>query len=180
MGVPGDVHVIQHGMLSNLPGCHTPSVIIHCNVLMLYRLRGAKLAYRRSALPKLIRTIRFDRGAINIVPAVGAERVDWMQYVPLVSLTDQLGPTMYRIGSHLQQELNESQPAMAILAPIGSVVMWDYRTVHWGTPNYAQDAFRHVMYLAVARTWFHDLDNRFPKCSLFAHNCSCKNSRPYL
>ena len=92
-----------------------------------------------------------------------------MALVPLVNLTELNGPTEYLLGSqvnlHDEQwwfgQIHSGSPptrVAKIAAPVGSVVLFDIRTLHRGTRN-AGTSTRSVLYLGYVQRWYRDVVN---------------------
>lgn len=96
-------------------------------------------------------------------------------FYPLVDLTQDNGPTEFRIASHRRDDVTKDEE-FPLLCPAGSAVLFDYRIQHRGranllepatatsTPDTAQldidiDRGRPVLYLAYAKTYFKDHGN---------------------
>lgn len=97
-------------------------------------------------------------------PAVGLVAV-----VPLVNITEEIGPTEFLAGSHLfgddayweaaQQSNNDTIQTMPLflrpLPSLGSVLFFDLRARHHGTRN--QGAMpRSILYLSFVKDWYLD------------------------
>lgn len=93
-------------------------------------------------------------------------------FYPLVDLTDDNGPTEFRIGSHRRDDAKSSKIEFPLLCPAGSAVLFDYRIQHRGRANVLEpstsssenidtniDRARPVLYLAYAKTYFKDHGN---------------------
>ena len=99
-------------------------------------------------------------------------------FYPLVDLTQDNGPTEFRIASHRRDDVTKTEE-FPLLCPAGSAVLFDYRIQHRGranllepakasgetsTPDTTQldidiDRGRPVLYLAYAKTYFKDHGN---------------------
>jgi ectoine hydroxylase-related dioxygenase (phytanoyl-CoA dioxygenase family) len=85
-------------------------------------------------------------------------------FIPLVPFTEDNGPTEFTLGSHQwgsvwsDDEHNENVVDHRFTAPVGSIVFFDYRVVHRGTPNWSPDP-RPVIMLVYGRPWWHDVVN---------------------
>ncbi len=91
-------------------------------------------------------------------------------FVPLVDITEELGPTEFCPGSHfltrgtqpsyIEMDVHPARlgytesPARAVI-PAGAVVLADFRTLHRALPNRCEHA-RPLAYFACARPWFRD------------------------
>lgn len=92
-------------------------------------------------------------------PVVGLPPSAITLAVPLIDFTPLTGCTAFAAGSHLMEPQSvwhwELEP---VWAPAGEAVIWDYRTLHQGTPN--QSALvRPLLYMAYGRPWFRDVKN---------------------
>ena len=92
-------------------------------------------------------------------------------FVPLVKVTEEMGPTEFLTGSHIQCAnsdkesrqlgnwvLNECKHAgktVTTPAPTGSAVIFDLRILHRGTANTTPKR-RPLMYLTIFQEWFVD------------------------
>ena len=101
-------------------------------------------------------------------------------FAPLIDIqSDALGPTQFYPGSHatfrshLYTGLPEglcSKPHCTPLLSRGSVLCFDYRTVHRGLPN-TTAVSRPMLYVIYSKPWFHidEAEGGFPTdCPLFA------------
>ncbi len=77
--------------------------------------------------------------------------------MPLVDITLKNGPTKLHAGSHKlpkgQQPLPDTE--QVIPAKRGSLVIWDYRILHGGSPNLSRH-IRPMLYFVYSRPWFQD------------------------
>lgn len=98
-------------------------------------------------------------------------------FYPLVDLTEDNGPTEFRIGSHRRDDAKSSKVEFPLLCPAGSAVLFDYRIQHRGRANVLESSTpnpsttlsenmnsdiekaRPVLYLAYAKTYFKDHGN---------------------
>jgi len=103
-----------------------------------------------------------EPGAIGHHPPAGLVMV-----VPLVNLTEEMGPTEFQTGSHRLQELTDplerkfaawSLPIVRPLLDAGSVVLFDLRLTHRGTQNIA-DTHRPILYMSYVKEWWVDIRN---------------------
>lgn len=94
-------------------------------------------------------------------------------FVPLVDITDEVGPTEFWLGTHIEAAYKKLQveqqisttpkpgpngSTIRVLAPAGSAILFDYRTIHRGAAN-SSGTPRRVLYLTYARKWFTDAKN---------------------
>ena len=63
-------------------------------------------------------------------------------FVPLVDVTEHVGPTEFWVGTH-------QEPTYHALKPAGSAILFDYRTIHRGGAN-SSGKRRRVLYLTYA------------------------------
>jgi len=86
-------------------------------------------------------------------------------FMPLVDINQRNGPTEFTLGSHMwgQEWRLEEEGAIdrKFSAPVGSVILFDYRTVHRGTQNNGQ-ASRPIAMLVYGRSWWTDAVNYGP------------------
>lgn len=100
-------------------------------------------------------------------------------FYPLVDLTEDNGPTEFRIASHRRDYTSTKDVKFPLLCPAGSAVLFDYRIQHRGRANLLEPAARSeassktdttkldvdvdrgrpVLYLAYAKTYFKDHGN---------------------
>ena len=98
-------------------------------------------------------------------------------FVPLVDLTLDNGTTEFCLGTHndtgissdivwqrqgWRDAIGHTAPPVAMTAPAGSVVLFDYRVLHRGLECREGQPRRPVLYYTFARRWFSDNLN-FPK-----------------
>ena len=76
--------------------------------------------------------------------------------LPLLEMNDVHGTTNVSPGSH--RDPNAGEPSVGPVVREGSVVFWDFRVSHAGTPNRSQLA-RPLLYLTCCRPWFFDHRN---------------------
>lgn len=92
-------------------------------------------------------------------------------FVPLVKVTEEMGPTEFLSGSHIQcpnsekeqrqlgnwilNECRHSGKTLTTPAPTGSAVIFDLRILHRGTANTTPKR-RPLMYLTIFQEWFVD------------------------
>jgi ectoine hydroxylase-related dioxygenase (phytanoyl-CoA dioxygenase family) len=88
-------------------------------------------------------------------------------FVPLESVTPELGPTEFWVGSHTESTCREVMEQLQtgndtndnIISPLlqkGDVLIYDYRICHRGTRNLSTTEVRPMLYLMYARPWFHE------------------------
>ena len=75
--------------------------------------------------------------------------------VPLVEMNEEIGTTCIRPGSHRWRADDGEGPTLAPRIPIGSCMMWDFRTRHFGSANHSSLP-RPLLYCTYARPWFKD------------------------
>jgi hypothetical protein len=107
-------------------------------------------------------------------------------FVPLVELTMENGVTEFCLGTHThtgispdvvwQQQawrdaIGHSSSPVAMTAPVGSAVLFDYRVLHRGLECRSNQHARPVLYYTFARRWFSDNLN-FPLRRAPAHTTS--------
>jgi ectoine hydroxylase-related dioxygenase (phytanoyl-CoA dioxygenase family) len=83
-------------------------------------------------------------------------------FVPLDSASCEIAPPMFHLGSHLTDTADSE--AVAGVVPYGGALVFDYRILHYGSPN-ATEHDRWLAYLTFARSWFRDATN-YPSRSL--------------
>ena len=97
-------------------------------------------------------------------------------FIPLVDLTEDLGPTEIRPGTHVYSRnmskmmlgakaRKELKSPVAPLLKRGDALLFDYRVLHRGMANISETEDRPVLVLTYAKTWFKDVFN-FPNRSL--------------
>lgn len=74
---------------------------------------------------------------------------------PLVEMNELHGTTAIWTGSHRRPADGEAGPNEAPIVPVGSCMMWDFRTYHGGTPN-RSDRHRPMLYAVYSRQWYKD------------------------
>lgn len=74
--------------------------------------------------------------------------------LPLVEMNDMSGTTALWPGSHRRGDHEGAEPDQPTI-PLGSAVMWDYRTYHSGMAN-RSDQVRPMVYATYARRWYQD------------------------
>lgn len=81
--------------------------------------------------------------------------------VPLSDVTEALGPTEFRLGSHGYGNLQgpDGGPGVAPCPKAGSVLIYDYRIEHRGLANCAESP-RPLLYLTYAKPWWRDVRNK--------------------
>ncbi len=73
--------------------------------------------------------------------------------IPLLDMNAEQGTTALFPGTHRAPEPEGA--AVEPIVPRGSVVLWDFRVLHFGTPNRSNVA-RPLMYLTYCRPWWID------------------------
>ncbi len=74
--------------------------------------------------------------------------------LPLIEMNDLSGTTAIWPGSHRRGSHEGHEPERPKI-PIGSCVLWDYRTYHSGTSNQSNHV-RPMVYATYARRWYQD------------------------
>jgi hypothetical protein len=74
--------------------------------------------------------------------------------LPLIEMNDLSGTTAMWPGSHRTGK-HEGQEPLRPVVPVGSCMLWDFRTFHSGTPN-RSDQVRPMVYTTFARRWYQD------------------------
>jgi ectoine hydroxylase-related dioxygenase (phytanoyl-CoA dioxygenase family) len=74
--------------------------------------------------------------------------------LPLIEMNDRSGTTAIWPGSHRRGKHEDQEPLRPVI-PVGSCMLWDYRTFHSGTPN-RSDQVRPMVYATYARRWYQD------------------------
>ncbi|GGD96971.1 hypothetical protein GCM10011515_15940 [Tsuneonella deserti] len=78
--------------------------------------------------------------------------------IPLVDVDSDNGATGFHLGTHRYPPPDSlPEPAMAPL-PRGSLIAWNYETLHWGLPN-RSDRPRPALYLTLCRPFWTDMTN---------------------
>ena len=75
--------------------------------------------------------------------------------IPLVEMNEVRGTTAFWLGSHRRAARDMAAEAIAPVVSEGSVVLWDFRLQHRGTPNRSCMA-RPLLYLTYCRAWWVD------------------------
>lgn len=75
--------------------------------------------------------------------------------IPLVPMDEISGTTAFWRGSHRKPEV-EGPYDLAPLVPVGSALLWDFRTIHSGLANRGTRS-RPIVFTVLARGWFGDL-----------------------
>ena len=77
--------------------------------------------------------------------------------IPLVDITPENGPTVVSDASHklLPKEPPYPNSEIVLCCKKGSILMWDYRTLHRGTSN-DTNSVRPMLYLTYSRPWWQD------------------------
>ena len=94
-------------------------------------------------------------------------------FIPLVDITEAKGPTELFPSSHFRTRADgavrvrsdELKPSVAPLLDTGDILLFDYRLIHRGKPNFSNSS-RPVLVLTLSQKWFHDEKN-WPLRSLF-------------
>jgi len=99
-------------------------------------------------------------------------------FVPLVDVTEELGPTEFWPGSHVLTEAgnayNGAMPSVSLAGSKGDAIIFDYRVVHRGRANLGE-LRRPVLYLTSSRSWFRDAQN-FPPERLLGEPAAAKGA----
>lgn len=74
--------------------------------------------------------------------------------LPLIEMNDLSGTTAIWPGSHRRGSYEGHEPLRPQI-PLGSCMLWDYRTYHSGTSNLS-DQVRPMVYATYARRWYQD------------------------
>ncbi len=74
--------------------------------------------------------------------------------LPLIEMNDLAGTTAIWPGSHRRGSHEGHGPVRPVI-PLGSCMLWDYRTYHSGTSN-RSDEVRPMVYATYARRWYQD------------------------
>jgi ectoine hydroxylase-related dioxygenase (phytanoyl-CoA dioxygenase family) len=108
-------------------------------------------------------------------------------FIPLCDISRELGPTEFIPGSHLLSNaaiLNdavsraEGFSRLSSVAPLlseGSVMLYDFRTIHRGTGNTHQSQCRHMFYMLYAKPWFSETIN-FGSLSVFSPSANSSST----
>lgn len=76
--------------------------------------------------------------------------------IPLVTITEENGPTRFIKGTHRQMQVNvDETAAYAPLVTPGDVTIFDGRILHKGSANQT-DSERLVAYITFVANWYHD------------------------
>lgn len=75
--------------------------------------------------------------------------------IPLVPMDEISGTTAFWRGSHRKPEVDGDHD-LAPLVPVGSALLWDFRTIHCGLANIGERS-RPIVFTVLARGWFGDL-----------------------
>lgn len=79
--------------------------------------------------------------------------------IPMIDMNMQTGTTRLVPGSHRAPvERAKTMAWLDPLAPVGSVLIWDYMLYHGGTAN-TSDRVRPLLYFTYCRPWFRDSAN---------------------
>ena len=97
-------------------------------------------------------------------------------FVPLIDVTEELGPTEFWPGSHVLSEAGAAfagaAPSVSLAGQRGDAIVFDYRVVHRGRAN-GGEVSRPVLYLTSSRSWFRDAQN-FPEERLLAGSAGAR------
>lgn len=74
--------------------------------------------------------------------------------LPLIEMNDLSGTTAIWPGSHRRGSHEGHEPLRPVI-PLGSCMLWDYRTYHSGTSNRSGQV-RPMVYATYARRWYQD------------------------
>ena len=96
--------------------------------------------------------------------------------MPLINLTEDLGPTQLRPKSHfytrdLTKQLLLARVKGRLVSPtvpllnVGDALLFDYRILHRGLGNQSKTTIRPILVLTFSKAWYTDVLN-FPKRSL--------------
>ncbi len=117
-------------------------------------------------------------------------------FIPLSDISKDLGPTEFVLGSHILENAKIVQSALqlngtvpknigknssddengtdsnvnTLISPLlkfGSVLLYDYRTIHRGVTNSSLNECRHMFYMLYSKPWFNESVN-FGEVSLFS------------
>lgn len=75
--------------------------------------------------------------------------------IPLMPMDEISGTTAFWRGSHRKPEV-DGEYDLAPLVPVGSALLWDFRTIHCGLANVGKRS-RPIIFTVLARGWFGDL-----------------------
>ena len=99
-------------------------------------------------------------------------------FIPLCDVTEDIGPTEFIPGSNILANAlshnatgKNDKSISSYVRPTfkaGSVLLYDYRTIHRGTRNVSK-IVRPMLYLLYAKPWFRDYTN-FGEVSLFSES----------
>lgn len=78
--------------------------------------------------------------------------------IPLVDVTHDNGATAFQLGTHRYPPGGTDYEPSSIPLPRGSLVAWNFETVHWGLPN-RSDKPRPALYLTLCRPFWTDMTN---------------------
>ncbi|MBX9945276.1 MAG: phytanoyl-CoA dioxygenase family protein [Reyranella sp.] len=92
----------------------------------------------------------------GIAPLLPAHALNFA--LPLIDMNDEHGTTALWPGSHRWLEHDKTAPSQAPEIPVGSCVLWDFRTFHSGTAN-RSETHRPMVYATFARRWYRDPGN---------------------
>ncbi|EDQ84417.1 uncharacterized protein MONBRDRAFT_30313 [Monosiga brevicollis MX1] len=118
----------------------------------------------------LLKTVigaRFEIDTFSYVASrAGAPHQGIVNIVPLVNMTQEVGPTEFMTGSHWPMrktwkdydETNSPTPLHRLAADTGSAVLFDVSIYHRGTHN-RSPSFRPIVYMSYVREWWFDRVN---------------------
>ena len=75
--------------------------------------------------------------------------------IPLVEMNEHHGMTTLWLGSHRHAHSDADRQSIAPVVREGSLVLWDFRLKHSGTPN-RSEAVRPLLYVTYCRPWWID------------------------
>ena len=78
--------------------------------------------------------------------------------IPLVDVGEDNGATAFQLGTHRYPPGGADYPASSVNLPRGSLIAWNYETVHWGLPN-RSDQPRPALYITLCRPFWTDMAN---------------------
>lgn len=112
---------------------------------LVVSLPGAELQHFHRDGPGL-----FDSAIAPLLPAHALTVA-----LPLVEMNETNGTTALWPGSHRQQKTDREQPSISPVLPLGSCMIWDFRTYHSGTANNSAHP-RPLITSTYARRWYED------------------------
>ena len=78
--------------------------------------------------------------------------------IPLVDVGEDNGATAFQLGTHRYPQGGADYPASSATLPRGSLIAWNYETVHWGRSN-RSDRPRPALYVTLCRPFWTDMAN---------------------